>query len=344
MSTSHRYICYGHPDRTLRMYTSSFVSNSGGANNGLGASGSSNSNNSGGGGSSSGGKCTCAWSSGHDGPVAAARASFDGSVLVTGGKDSVVKVFLADPVFGYRQAASNLCGHTAPISAIALSRTQSIIVSGDTHGRCIVWDLNKCSYVRGLPEKESVEEVWEAEAATTSTNSSNNSSNNNNSNNNSDNKKKSNNNREDPVVCISIHDITGNIAVCTRRRICIWTVNGCLIAQHQMSGIVAADEITACTFSREWIPGRGQTLVTGHAQGAVHVWDMETFAPRQAPAPPEITLRRTFQVPCDHPTPVTALYVSIPKTLSFGKSRLYVGTGSGLVFYYKEAGRRRKVF
>ncbi|XP_022255691.1 lysosomal-trafficking regulator-like [Limulus polyphemus] len=43
-----------------------------------------------------------------------------------------------------------LCGHSGQISTIQICKGYSIAVSGSDNGRCIIWDLNRLSYVRTL--------------------------------------------------------------------------------------------------------------------------------------------------------------------------------------------------
>jgi hypothetical protein len=44
-----------------------------------------------------------------------------------------------------------LHGHEAPVTALRMSSEWSLIVSGDSEGTVIVWDLNRLAYVRTLP-------------------------------------------------------------------------------------------------------------------------------------------------------------------------------------------------
>ena len=255
-------ICYGYPDYSIRVW--------------------------------SGGKQVIAFNSGHDGPIAVACASYGGEVLVTGGSDSVVKLFTrwspSQKVGTSYRHTTDLCGHLAPITAVALSRDQSVVVSGDASGLTIIWDLNKHTYIRSLSLPESC----------------------------------------DPVTHIAIHDITGYIATCTRRGICIWTINGELMAQRS-SPAMLKDEITACTFSREWIPNRGQVLLTGHVQGSAKIWNTEMFiesgsSPSSSSSSHKtLLLKTTLQI---GNAPITALHIPVTS-----KNSLYAGDSKGNIYH-----------
>jgi len=83
----------------------------------------------------------------------------------------------------------------------------------------------------------------------------------------------------DPIVSIAIHGITGEIVACTSSRVTVWSVNGELEAVGGLdSRDPPAGDILCCAFDSEWIPGRGRVMLTGHEGGTVTVWDMEPVA------------------------------------------------------------------
>lgn len=49
-----------------------------------------------------------------------------------------------------KSGGTTLYGHSGAIKSIAISKSFSIAVTGDANGVCIVWDLNRLSYVRTL--------------------------------------------------------------------------------------------------------------------------------------------------------------------------------------------------
>ena len=287
--------------------------------------------------------------SGHDGPVTAMQASYSGDVLVTGGQDTVVKVFrlrkacgalgvgpgnaigsasaaAATSYYGYcpgvgntavnnvssgisdgsselggrYRLCANLCGHFAPVTEVAFSSTQKIAVSGDKSGTCLLWDLNTMTLVRELPVPGAL-------------------------------------GRKEHIVSISIHGISGNIAVCTPHCVSLWTVNGTLLAH---AFVPNDDPITACVLSPgSTSNGSGEALLTGHAHGKIRAWDTETFGTPQLPPPqlrssssssssssenvsPALRIRTKFSLPDS----VTALHIPFSD-----RTKLYVGTSKGSI-------------
>eukprot|EP01114_Cavostelium_apophysatum_P014246 TRINITY_DN3646_c0_g1_i2.p1 TRINITY_DN3646_c0_g1~~TRINITY_DN3646_c0_g1_i2.p1 ORF type:complete len:2996 (+),score=922.89 TRINITY_DN3646_c0_g1_i2:247-9234(+) len=82
----------------------------------------------------------------------------NGNVLVTGGTAGVVKIWKRSRNVRTRtehlHLHSVLYGHSAAITCVCLSLEWSIIVSGSKDSTCIVWDLNRLSYVRSLFDHE----------------------------------------------------------------------------------------------------------------------------------------------------------------------------------------------
>lgn len=75
----------------------------------------------------------------------------DSRTFVTGGTDAVVCIWKL--TYGKTidfKFTECLRGHSKSVTAIAASRTFSIIVSGSEDNSCIVWDLNRATYVRQL--------------------------------------------------------------------------------------------------------------------------------------------------------------------------------------------------
>lgn len=88
----------------------------------------------------------------HDAAITCAVATDDLKVLVTGGDDTVVKVWK----FLRTERTAELClqqqlpGHACKITCIDVSRAWSLAVSGAQDGRAIVWDINRLCFVRQL--------------------------------------------------------------------------------------------------------------------------------------------------------------------------------------------------
>jgi len=85
----------------------------------------------------------------HDGQITCCACTEDGRVCVSGSVDTVVCVYKIqrDKQF---VLAKRLCGHTARITCLAACRPYSVIVSGSEDQTCIIWDLNRLTYVRQL--------------------------------------------------------------------------------------------------------------------------------------------------------------------------------------------------
>jgi WD40 repeat protein len=93
----------------------------------------------------------------HNGQITCLCASESGRLLVSGGDDSVVSVYRMVEVRKQRRfyMLRNLCSHAGAITALAVSRACSLAVSGSEDRTCIVWDLNRLSFVRQLSGHES---------------------------------------------------------------------------------------------------------------------------------------------------------------------------------------------
>lgn len=87
----------------------------------------------------------------HDGQITTAMVTDDGELLLTGGEDCVVNVWAVGRQDKYELIhLQTLCGHSAPITCVAVSSQYSLIVSGSSDGGLIVWDLNRLELLRRL--------------------------------------------------------------------------------------------------------------------------------------------------------------------------------------------------
>lgn len=90
----------------------------------------------------------------HLGPVAAV-VFVDSRSMVTAGADAVVTVWTVT----YSKSnvtveqRTSLFGHRAPVTGVVCSKAYSTLVSCDAEGRVLMWDLNRCEFVREIVKK-----------------------------------------------------------------------------------------------------------------------------------------------------------------------------------------------
>lgn len=78
-----------------------------------------------------------------------------------------------------------------------------------------------------------------------------------------------------PVECAAIHDVTGEIMLCSGPNVLLHTLNGDLLLDQNVCGAEAHDDyVHSCAFyegaGNEWVE---ESLVfTGHKRGRVNVW------------------------------------------------------------------------
>ncbi|PWY96407.1 beige/beach domain protein [Aspergillus sclerotioniger CBS 115572] len=76
-----------------------------------------------------------------------------------------------------------------------------------------------------------------------------------------------------PVDCARINDVTGEIMICRRDRVSLYTLNGSLLLEQVLCDSVE-DSIMTCVFyegvNNEW--QERELLFTGHRRGVVNIW------------------------------------------------------------------------
>ncbi|PYH98662.1 beige/beach domain protein [Aspergillus ellipticus CBS 707.79] len=76
-----------------------------------------------------------------------------------------------------------------------------------------------------------------------------------------------------PVDCARINDVTGEIIICRRERVSLYTLNGTLLLEQVLCNSVD-DHIMTCIFyegvNNEW--QERELLFTGHRRGVVNIW------------------------------------------------------------------------
>jgi len=236
----------------------------------------------------------------HDGQITCCAVTEDGRICVSGAVDSVVCVY---KIIKGKQfvAAKRLCGHTALISCVAASRPHSIIVSGSEDHTCIIWDLNRLTYVRQLTFGQS--------------------------------------SGKGSISCVAVHDVTGNIVTCCGSFISIWSINGDLLVSSEAQKNVN-DVISVCVWSKapEWL--YENVLISGHRDGKIKVWVLETNKDKDLETTPakdtkghqnqNALVELTQLTNGLHTTPITTL------CLSADSQRLFSGDNTGKVVLWAE--------
>jgi hypothetical protein len=90
----------------------------------------------------------------HDDDILCGDMPKSGSVFVSGGTACVVKVWKRSrhqkKQTEHLHLLAHLFGHSEPIQSLCVSQEWSVILSGSLDKTCIIWDLNRLSYVRTL--------------------------------------------------------------------------------------------------------------------------------------------------------------------------------------------------
>jgi len=147
------------------------------------------------------------------GPINVVNVSQSGKVMVTGGEDTVVSVWIDD---GAAEGAGmgfalkgRLYHHTATITSADVSTDNSVVVSADASGVICLWDLNRLSLVSVLPPASPT-----------------------------------------PVQFICIDDSSGRIISASGRTLSVWNLNGKPLAEQRQSAAVTC---VSCSQGGEWI-------------------------------------------------------------------------------------------
>ena len=180
----------------------------------------------------------------HRSPISVAKTSPNGLWLVTGCVDSTVRVWKYN---GHNmQLQATLCGHDGgKITCLDISTTFGTIVSGGCDGKIIEWDLRTLTFLRQLSHPLS---------------SSHSASN-------------------DSYVAksVSINHKNGNIVTLIHSNLCVFDINGHLVAKQSSDDEFERSAIPCCvaaTGCPEWMEN-GIVAVTGHVNGDVRLWSID---------------------------------------------------------------------
>ena len=90
----------------------------------------------------------------HLGPIAAVTF-VDSRTLITAGADAVVTVWAVSYAKNSVdvQQRTSLFGHKFPVTTLVVSKAFSTLLSADSSGRVLMWDLNRCEFVREIVKR-----------------------------------------------------------------------------------------------------------------------------------------------------------------------------------------------
>ena len=171
----------------------------------------------------------------HSSAIVAAKASDDGSWIVTGSIDSTLRVWKYDDTTLSLKLKQTLVGHDGyHIKSIDMSVEFGLIVSAASNGRVLIWDLRSFSFIRPLHEGKRV--------------------------------------GYSSRVCVSINKSNGSIFTLIDNEISVFGINGNLWGKHTFTAhrptcICASD----CP---EWMED-GIVVACGHENGEVGLYRLD---------------------------------------------------------------------
>lgn len=174
------------------------------------------------------------------------RALFaDSKTLVTAGTDCTIAVWSIHSPNSKSidvQPRATLFGHRSTVTNLALSRSFNALLSCSSNGELILWDLNRCEFVRRIQSAGHLHS-------------------------------------QTSIECTTINDVTGNVVVCYGSWISIFTLNGDLLVRQDTSDRAHStneDTIMSVTCyegaGTEWL--ERDLIFTGHKRGIVKVWSL----------------------------------------------------------------------
>ncbi|KAL7447041.1 hypothetical protein ACHAXM_011573 [Skeletonema potamos] len=226
----------------------------------------------------------------HRGPISIAKPSLNGLWLVTGCIDSTVRVWKYNGQ--NMQLQATLCGHDGgKITCVDISTTFGSIVTGGSDGKILVWDLRTLTFLRQLHHPASAKDS----AHDGSTKSS-------------------------AVKSVSINHKNGNFVTLLHSTVCVFDINGNLIAKQDPGFNFEGNEVPSCAIATdcpEWMES-GIVAVAGHMNGDVSLWSIDYNT--------ELLVLRHILPERVHSCPITALRVSGER-----QDTLLIGDKSGKI-------------
>ncbi|KAL7555059.1 hypothetical protein ACHAWF_018688 [Thalassiosira exigua] len=224
----------------------------------------------------------------HRSPISIAKPSLNGLWLVTGGIDSTVRVWKYNSQ--NMQLQATLCGHDGGrITCVDVSTTFGSIVTGGTDGKILVWDLRTLTFLRQLKHAPSTPFSPRGGSA-----------------------------KCFAAKSVSINHKNGNIVTLLHSTLCVFDINGNLVAKQSPDDELQGNEMPSCAVATdcpEWME-LGIVAVSGHMNGDVRLWGIDYES--------ELLVLRHILPERVHSCPITALRVSGDK-----QDTLLVGDASG---------------
>lgn len=190
----------------------------------------------------------------HRSAITSAKPSINGNWLVTGCKDSTIRVWKYHKDKVHLQAC--LCGHReGRITCIDVSTVMGTIVSGGADGNVFVWDLRHLTFIRALENSSSgnvnASKFDSADLVSDS----------------------------GAVVSVSINHKNGNILTLVGLVLSLFDINGNLLGTQDRSCFVHTNRPSCAVTTNcpEWME-EGVVAVTGHVNGDIRLWTLDYSA------------------------------------------------------------------
>mmetsp|Transcript_25831 Transcript_25831/g.36827 ORF Transcript_25831/g.36827 Transcript_25831/m.36827 type:complete len:256 (+) Transcript_25831:2-769(+) len=210
----------------------------------------------------------------HRGPISVAKPSLNGIWLLTGCIDSTVRVWKYNGQ--NMQLQATFCGHDGgKITCLDISTTFGSIVTGGSDGKILVWDLRTLTFLRTLHHPASAKNSVHDGST-----------------------------KSPAVKSVSINHKNGNIVTLLHSTVCVFDINGNLIAKQDPGFNFEGNEVPSCVIATdcpEWMES-GIVAVAGHMNGDVSLWSIDYDT--------ELLVLRHILPERVHSCPITALRVS----------------------------------
>lgn len=210
----------------------------------------------------------------HRSPISVAKPSLNGHWLATGGADSTIRVWKYNGQ--NMQLQATLYGHdSGAITCLDVSTTFGSIVSGGTDGKILVWDLRTLTFLRQLSHNMGAPNAARSDPT-----------------------------KVYPVKSVSINHKNGNIVTLLHSSLCVFDINGNLVAKQSSEDELVGNELPSIAISTdcpEWME-LGIAAVSGHTNGDVRLWSIDYDS--------QLLVLRHLLPDRVHSCPITALRVT----------------------------------